>query len=258
VAAFGTRVYINKRAAEAAAQTMATKALVVAAMKVEPGEELRANQLTIQKWPADVLPKQHFKSTKPLVGRVAPNGLLKGEPITNAKLAPVGAESGLSAALPQGMRAVTVEVNDVIGVAGYVKRGDRVDVLATASTGSFAKDPAAKVVLQDVEILAIKRNPDTEESKKRSVKQTQVVTLALDMDQTERLALASNEGNLLLALRKQGDRSKSETKGVLLTSLFPSPVPPDTKKAAKVSAAPAPEPVVEIIRGARRSQQVLN
>ena len=259
VAAYGARSYINKRAALAEAQTIATKQLVVAALEVEPGEELKANHLTLQKWPLEAVPKHHFKTTKSLVGRVVPNGLLKGEPIVNSKLLPVGSGSGLSAVLPHGMRAVTVEVNDVIGVAGYVKRGDRVDVLATASTAAFSKDPASKVVLQDVEILAVRRNPEKEESKKRSIKRAGVVTLALNLDQTERLALASNEGALLLALRNQGDRLIAKTKGVLLTSLFPSPVTNVKPKPEKVKSAPAPaEPVVEIIRGAQRFQQVLN
>jgi pilus assembly protein CpaB len=266
VAAFGTRVYINKKAAQAAAKTIATKELVVAAVAVQPGEELKANQLTTQKWPHDAVPKQYYKSRKALIGRVAPNGLLKGEPITKSKLLPAGAESGLAAVLPPGMRAVTVQVDDVIGVAGYVKRGDRVDVLATASGAAFSKNPAAKVILQDVEILKINRNPEKEESKKRSTKKTQVVTLALNLEQTERLALTSNEGRLLLALRNQTDRAKVSTKGVLLTSLFPNPLPPEPKPAPKSRAgaakkSPAPkaeEPMVEIIRGASRSRQVLN
>ena len=139
-----------------------------------------------------------------------------------------------------------------------MKRGDRVDVLATASTAAFSQDPAAKVVLQDVEILAVRRNPQKEEPKKRSVKREQVVTLSLSLEQTERLALASTEGSLLLALRNRGDHQKTETKGVLLTSLFPNPIPPAPKNEAPNSSAPRPEPVVEIIRGAARTQQILN
>ena len=132
------------------------------------------------------------------------------------------------------------------------------DVLATASTGAFNKDPAAKMILQDVAVLAVQKNPDQEEGKKRSgSRRKQVVTLTLKPDQIEKLALASTQGNLLLALRNQGDRIMAETKGVLMTSLFPNPLPKKEREKIKTKAE-RPEPMVEIIRGASLTRQILN
>ena len=103
----------------------ATKTLVVAAKNVEPGDALTADHLTLQKWPEESVPKGVFFKNKGLIGRVVPNGLVKGEPVMLSKLAPEGAAGGMSAVVAEGMRAVTVQVDEVIGVAGYVKKGDR-------------------------------------------------------------------------------------------------------------------------------------
>ena len=257
-AAYGARTYINNKATQAAKSRMATKSLVVAAKNVEPGDTLTADHLSLQKWPEESVPKGVFFQQKGLLGRVVPNGLVKGEPVMVSKLAPEGAAGGMSAVVAEGMRAVTVQVDEVIGVAGYVKKGDRVDVLATASTGAFNKDPAAKMILQDVAVLAVQKNPDQEEGKKRSGgRRKQVVTLTLKPDQIEKLALASSQGSLLLALRNQGDRLMAETKGVLMTSLFPNPLPPKEREQIKTKVE-RPEPMVEIIRGASLTRQILN
>ncbi len=258
VAAYGARTYIANKADQAARSKLATKSLVVAARNLEPGTEIKPEDLSSQRWPLESVPKGAFFKNKGLIGRVVPNGLLKGEPIMVSKLAPKGAEGGMSAVVSDGMRAVTVKVDDVIGVAGYVKKGDRVDVLATADTGAFNKDPAAKLILQDVEVLAVKKNPEEKEGKKRSgSRRMQVVTLTLKPAQIEPLALASTQGKLLLALRNQSDRIQAKTKGVLLTSLFPNPVPEKEREKIKTKTE-RKEPMVEIIRGANVSRQILN
>ena len=258
VAAYGARTYIATRAAQAAKSKLATKSVVVAAVSLDPGTEITAEHLTMQKWPVESIPKGVFYKNKGLLGRVVPNGLLKGEPLMISKLAPEGAEGGMSAVVAEGMRAVTVKVDDVIGVAGYVKKGDRVDVLATASTGAFNKDPAAKLILQDVEVLAVQKNPEQPDAKKRTGRRKeQVVTLTMNPTQIEQLALAASQGHLLLALRNQTDRVKAKTKGVLLTSLFPNPLPKKEREQIKAKVV-RKEPMVEIIRGADISRQILN
>ena len=258
VAAYGARTYIANKASQAARAKLATKSLVVAARNLEPGTEIKPEDLSSQRWPLDSVPKGAFSKNKGLIGRVVPNGLLKGEPVMVSKLAPEGSEGGMSAVVSDGMRAVTVKVDDVIGVAGYVKKGDRVDVLATADTGAFNKDPAAKLILQDVEVLAVKKNPEEKEGKKRSgSRRMQVVTLTLKPAQIEPLALASTQGKLLLALRNQSDRVQAKTKGVLLTSLFPNPIPKKEREKIKTKTE-RKEPMVEIIRGANVSRQILN
>jgi pilus assembly protein CpaB len=165
------------------------------------------------------------------------------------------------------MRALSVRVNDVIGVAGYVLPGNRVDVLVTVSPTESQRDMTSKLILANVQVLTAgtRIERDVEKDKPVSVS---VVTLLVDPDQAERLTLASTEGKIQLALRNPLDKTAPQTAGVKPAVLLGMPVSTPkpavrravAKRAAVVPAvaAPAPQPVVEIIRGDKRAQVVVH
>ena len=157
--------------------------------------------------------------------------------------------------VPEGYRAMTVRVDEVIGVGGFVQPGDRVDVLATVDRGGFRDDPASRVVLQDVPVLTVGEKMQEEgEGAKAKRRKVTVVTLQVEPQQGERLALAANEGKVVLALRNQGDRQEAATPGVRLTALVPALAP---TPAPAPQAQPAAAEGVEVIKGVNRSMQPL-
>jgi pilus assembly protein CpaB len=183
------------------------------------------------------------------------------------KLADKDAGAGLPPVIPPGQRAVSVRVNEVIGVAGYVVPGTRVDVVATVSPTQNQQDMTSKVILTDVSVLAAgtKIERDTEKDKPIAVN---VVTLLVTPEESERLTLAATEGKIQLALRNPLDKESPKTLGIKPAALLGAtpvvrPLPralPSKGSAPQVAAvAPAaPEPTtVEIIRGDKRAHEVV-
>ena len=154
-AAWGAHQWLRLEAAKATAQKLAMAKIVVANAELPAGQKLEASHLSLKPWPRRLLPAGHFKSLKLVEGRVLKSPATPGEVIIAAKLAPKGAAGGLAAILPDGYRALTVRVDEVIGVGGYVQAGDRVDVLLTFNRGAFRDDPATKIVLQNVSVLTV-------------------------------------------------------------------------------------------------------
>jgi pilus assembly protein CpaB len=242
--------------------TVPTRPVVVAASDLTLGSELGADDVVTVDWPMNAVPEGAFSETQELVGRGLIVSVVRHEPILPSKLASKEAGAGLPPIIPPGKRALSVRVNEVIGVAGYVLPGTRVDVVATASPTSRAEDMTSKVVLQNVEVLAAgtRLEHDTSDGKPMQVT---VVTLLVTPDQAERLTLASTEGKIQLALRNPLDLALPETPGVkpgiLLGLSQPRPVPgrrvaPPTPG---VPQAPPPPPTVEIIRGDKRAHVVV-
>jgi pilus assembly protein CpaB len=168
--------------------------------------------------------------------------------------------------IPEGMRAVSVRVNEVIGVAGYVLPGNRVDILATASPTDAHADTTTKVILSNVQVVTAGTRMEQDQEKGKPMQVT-VVTLLVYPDQAERLALASTEGKIQLALRNPLDTGAPETPGIKTATLMglakapaPKVVAGGTKKAGgpvtQQTTAPA-LPTVEIIRGDKRSAEVI-
>jgi pilus assembly protein CpaB len=166
------------------------------------------------------------------------------------------------------MRAVSVRVDDVIGVAGYVLPNTRVDVLATASPTDHNSDTTTKVILSNVQVVTAGTRIDQDQDNKPV--QVTVVTLVVAPEQAERLALASTEGKIQLALRNPLDQGNPETPGVKKASLVgtvaklsTAPRLDTTRRTSKPAAvtmlppAPEPMPTVEIIRGDKRAQEVI-
>ncbi len=263
--AYGTYSYIENLPAPAST-SIETRQVVVAAASLDVGAELRGEDLRLVEWPASAMPAGAFGTIKELVGRGVIVPITANEPILSNKLASTEAGAGLPPAIPEGFRALSVRVNEVIGVAGYVLPGTRVDVVATVSPSNQPNDMTSKVILTNVQVLAAgtKIERDLENDKPVAVS---VVTLLVDPVEAERLTLASTEGKIQLALRNPLDKSKPETPGVRPSALVGqalasrAPSTPTRVVSARPAPAPAPAPAplptVEIIRGEKRAQEVV-
>jgi pilus assembly protein CpaB len=262
--AYGTYSYLQNVPVKTV--SVPTRAVVVAAADLQMGAELRADDLKAVDWPATALPAGAFGRPADLIGRGLIVGVVQNEPILEPKLAPKEAGTGLPPAIPAGMRAMSVRVNDVIGVAGYVLPGTHVDVLATGSPTDQHSDTTTKLVLPNVQVLTAGTKMEQPGDKGKPQPVT-VVTLLVTPEQAERLTLASTEGKIQLALRNPLDTSAPATPGVRPAVLLGTP-PPPTRVAGRIfpgtsrkptagpsAAAPEPTPTVEIIRGDKRAYE---
>jgi pilus assembly protein CpaB len=266
--AFGTYRYVNARPANT--EQMQTSTVVIAASNMDVGTALRAEDLRAIEWPAKSMPEGAFHKPEELVGRGLIQPVVAYEPILPSKLSSPEAGAGLPPVIPEGMRALSVRVNDVIGVAGYVLPGTRVDVLVTVSPTDQHNDITSKLILPNVQVLTAGTRIERDVDKDKPVS-VSVVTLLVDPQQAERLTLASTEGKIQLALRNPMDKTAPETQGVKPAVLLASaatvarPAAPVRRSAAPrkaEGAAPAAasvpaSPVVEIIRGDKRAQEVV-
>ena len=259
--ALGTYRFVEARPEQPAG--IQTTPVVVAAVNLDVGAALRAEDLRTVEWPANAVPAGAFTKREELIGRGVIQPLAPSEPILPSKLASKDAGAGLPPIIPEGMRALSVRVNDVIGVAGYVLPGTKVDVLVTVSPTDQHADITSKVILTNVQVLAAgtRIERDTEKDKPIAVS---VVTLLVDPAQSERLTLASTEGKIQLALRNPLDQTMPPTPGIrpaVLLGAVPVARPAVRRVAGApppaVVAAPAPLPTVEIIRGDKRAQEVV-
>jgi len=262
-AAWGAQIWIKGEAKRAAASQLGLRPVVTAVRDLPAGHILEAADLAAQKWPQNTAPQGHYSAPGKLSGRVVKTPLVKGEVVLEAKLARRGLAGGLSAVVPEGYRAMTLKVDEVIGVGGFVQPGDVVDVLLTVAKGPFREDPVTRIVLQNVPVLTVgpKVQGEGDKAKKPTQAKQAVVTLKLTPAQAERLALAMLEGKVVLALRNQSDTLDPATAGVRLTALLAGR---GAEKPACQNAAPgAPEKpaekkaeakkTVEVIKGVKRS-----
>ena len=242
-----------------------TQPVVVASADLSIGAELKAEDLAVMQFPAGKTPEGAFARPEEIAGRGLIVSVVKNEPILNAKLASKEAGAGLPPLIPDGMRAVSVRVNEVIGVAGYVLPGTRVDVVATQSPSNQPTDMTSKVVLANVQVLTSGTRLEQDQKDGQPVQVT-VVTLLVTPEQAERLALASTEGKIQLALRNPLDQSAPATPGVkpaILMGAVKAPVTrtaSSTKKGQPVTVDTVPmvaAPTVEMIRGNERKSEVI-
>ena len=194
-------------------QATKTQPVVIATTDLSLGAELKVEDLKVALYPQGQAPEGAFVRPDEIVGRGVIVNIVKNEPILPAKLASKEAGAGLPPVIPEGMRAVSVRVNEVIGVAGYVLPGTRVDVLATASPTNDPKDITTKVVLANVQVLTAGTRMEQDQADGKPVQVT-VVTMSVTPEQAERLALASTEGKIQLALRNPLDQSAPATPGM--------------------------------------------
>jgi pilus assembly protein CpaB len=261
--AYGTYDYLQNVPVKTV--TVPTKKVVVANADIALGSELRRDDLTTVEWPANAVPEGSFDDPASLVGRGLIDSVVRHEVLLTGKLASKEAGSGLPPIIPQGMRAMSVRVNEVIGVAGYVLPGTHVDVVVTASPNNRIEDTVSKVVLSKVQVLTAGTRLEQDSQDKKPMQVT-VVTLLVTPEQAERLTLASTEAKIPLALRTPLDVESPQTPGIKPSILLgsvraPRPAMPSTARRASAppSAAPVsapayvePAPTIEIIRGDKR------
>jgi pilus assembly protein CpaB len=220
--------------------------IVVAASDISLGQRVTPEMFKLAEWPADSVPKGAFTDPKQLDGRVLKTNVLMGEPLVEARLAPVGTQGGLSAVITEGKRALTVRVNDVIGVAGFALPGNYVDVIVSTQKDAVPNQNAreqaiSKIVLERILVLAVAQEVNRDETKPKVVN---AVTLEVTPEQAEKLDLARSVGTLSLALRNQVDPQSAQTGGATKVTLLPEVMPPAPKPVPKPVPAARPAPVV--------------
>ena len=203
--------------------SVASNKIVVAVMDIELGSRLNPQMLTTVDWPSGSVPSGSFTDLKELQDRVVKTSVQRGEAILTVKLAPVGTQGGLSAVITDGKRAMTVRVNDVVGVAGFALPGNYVDVMVNAqqdkegAKGGEDKQQISKTVLEHVLVLAVAQEAGRDDTKPKVVN---AVTLELTIGDAEKLDLARNVGTLSLVLRNQADKQPVLTAGITKKQLF--------------------------------------
>lgn len=193
------------------------------------GTKLTPEMMQLQELPPGALPEGHFTNLEAVKDRVLLADIKRNELLLESKLAPLGTTTGgVAAVTDPNKRAMSVKVDDVIGVAGFIKPADRVDVMVTIDTVQGKPEHAvAKTILENVKVLAAGTQMERK-GKDEEAKQVQVITLEVDAEEAEKLALASTQGRLRLALRNPLNSERVLTKGAnvgaLLSSFRPKPV----------------------------------
>jgi len=264
--AYGTYAYVQS--VPKAGPGIPTRSVVVASTDLDLGADLTRDDLKVVQWPANSAPAGAFSDPKELMGRGLIMPVIQNEPILANKLAGKDAGAGLPPAIPPGLRAVSVRVNEVIGVAGYVLPGNHVDVLAVVNPSDKHEEVTSKVVLTNVQVLAAGTKIERDERNNKPMA-VSVVTLLVAPEESERLTLASTEGKIQLALRNPLDKTTPNTPGIRPAALlgFASA---SRSAAARVRTAAGPKTamvvvpppaqsaaVVEIIRGDKRAQEIV-
>lgn len=227
------------------------RSVVVASVPITYGTVLTPEHLKVVSWPAEA-PQGAFTDLQTLVGRAIIVEAIPEEPILEGKLAPVDSMGGLSSVIPRGKRAVSVRVNEIIGVAGFVLPRTRVDILVSINPQGDKTRAASKLILQNVEVLAAGQKTERDADGKPQT--VNVITLLVDPNDSEKLTLASHEGDLQLALRNSLDLASVTTPGAVLGNMVQGAPVKVARAAAPVK--PKEEPVVqtvEVIRGSSRT-----
>lgn len=254
-------------------QSQASDRIAVAAADVEIGSRLTPEVLRLVEWPPSSVPPGAFTDLAALEGRVVKTSVARGEPLIEGKLAPAGSKGGLSAVVAEGKRAMTVRVNDVVGVAGFALPGNYVDIMVNTQNEAGRvgdKDHAiSKIVLERILVLAVAQEADRDGTKPKVVN---AVTLEVSPEQAESLDLARSVGTLSLVLRNQIDPKPGLTDGATKATLLrderparpepvvaakpaPRPRPKEAIVAVMPAVAPAPASCVEVIRGTVRTSE---
>src|SRR5262245_16094795 len=216
------------------------------------GTKLTAEMMQMQELPPEVLPEGHFTSMEAIKDRVLLIDIKRNELLLDSKLAPLGASGGVAAVTDPNKRAMSVKVDDVIGVAGFIKPADRVDVMVTIEpeSGKQGHNTISKMILENVKVLAAGTQMERKGKDEEPV-QVQVITVEVDVEEAEKLALASTQGRLRLALRNPLNAERVLTKGANVGTLISSFRPKPAPKAAQDGDGSIR---VEIIKGDVRKE----
>ena len=258
VFAFATYNYVQKIPGKTV--TIPTTKVAVAGSDLDIGDEITKDSVRLIEWPSNAAPANGISDPNEVIGRGLVMPMIQNEPFLELKLAPKDAGAGLPPAIPPGLRAVSVKVNEVIGVAGYVLPGTHVDVVATVNPTQNSTDVTSKVILTNVLVLAAGTKIEQGEKDKKPIA-VSVVTMLVDPEQAERLTLASTEGKIQLALRNPLDKTTPNTPGIKTKGLLgaQATTPRAIARPGTVVpvAGPSDLPTVEVIRGDKRAREVV-
>jgi pilus assembly protein CpaB len=266
IAAYG--VWLAEKSRPVREVEVARTQAVVAIHPLSVGTLVTKDDLKLVPWPAANPVPGSFTEVDKVVNRGVIVVVSENEPLTESKLAPIGSGAGLPPTITEGMRALSVKVNEVIGVAGFVIPGTRVDVLVTVRRPGPDTGSQSRVVLSNVQVLTAGTRYDQERATKDGKPiPTSVVTLLLTPQDAETMTLASEEGRIMLALRNPLDTAPTKTEGARMAALLGEASLPPVKKvvdgrqmAKAVPTPPPPAPkiyTVETIRAAKRAEEVV-
>jgi pilus assembly protein CpaB len=256
VAALLALRYLRERTTPLMASEPRKATIVLSARSLPVGALLTERDLKVVSWPGDAVPSGYIRSVKDAVGRGVITPVAENEPLLEAKVSTKDAGGGLSIIIRDGMRAVSVRVDEVIGVAGFVIPGTRVDVMLTLDKGPTRPQAITKTLLQNVQTLAAGQSVTRDkEGKPQTVT---VITLLVTPDDAELLALASKEGRLQLALRNTLDTLTVSTTGARADRLSPSAASSTPNRPQRNrSATPAPRANPTVVEGYRGGERTL-
>lgn len=238
-------LWLSRRIKQASAATTATHVYVAASRDLEAGELLKSDNLVMLQWPASVPVEGGFTKVDEVIGRSVMYPISKSEPLLNRQLVAAGSGVGLAAKIPQGMRAISMRSDEVVGVAGFLLPGTHVDVLVTYRTTNAA-DPATATVVQDAEVLAAGQKLQPDPDGKPST--VNVVTLLLDPANAEKAVLASTQGTVHFVLRNGADRVQADTRPITISQLVTAPAPTGSApKATHIKEGPKPYTVETLL-----------
>ena len=214
IAAYGIYNFLSQQRAAAEALKTATDNIVVAGKDIPPGSTIndamvKDGTVKTVAWPKASVPVGSFSSTEKVMGKTNRVKVFAGEPLLESRLAGEGA--GLTVRLEPGKRAMAVRVDEIIGVSGFLVPDDRVDVIITTAPAGGQADRVSKIVLQNMRVLSVAQNVEQKDGGKPQLARS--ITLEVTPEESEKLSLASQEGQVILALRAIGDDSVAQTRG---------------------------------------------
>lgn len=196
IAAVIAKVWLNK---QVASKEVVTSQVVVAATEIPFGIRLEEAQLKVSDWSGSDLPQGAFTKTEDVIGKITKNNFYPGEVITKQRVAEHLGGSTLSSLITENHRAISIRVNDVVGVAGFILPGNRIDILSIKGSRGSAK---AETLLENIKVLAVDQDPNTNKNKPAVVR---AVTLEITPEQAETIAEAVSESKIQLTLRNPLD-----------------------------------------------------
>jgi pilus assembly protein CpaB len=254
IAAYGIYNFLRQQRETAEALRQETQNIVVAATDIPAGttitdEMIKKGMVKAVQWPKASMPTGSFSSPEQVIGKTNRVKIMANDPITEARLAGEGA--GLTTRLEAGKRAMALRVDEIIGVSGFIVPDDRVDVIVTTTPpGSQNQDDKlSKIVLQNKRVLSVAQNIEQKDGKPQVARS---ITVEVTPEESEKLSLASQEGQIVLALRGTGDDTDAKTAGSNKRDLL-AVAAPVRKGGSRPVVAQAPEKYrVEVLHGSDR------
>jgi pilus assembly protein CpaB len=254
IAAYGIYNFLSSQQKATDSLRLANQDIVVAAKDIPPGtnfndEAIKKGLIKTTPWPKNSIPAGAFSSPQQVVGKVNRVKILANEPILESRLAGEGA--GLTVRLEPGKRALAFPVNEIVGVSGFIVPDDRVDIILTTTPLGEGQDAkVSKVVMQNMRVLSVAQSTEQKDGKPQLARS---ITLEVTPEEAEKLSLASQEGQLVLALRGLGDDAAVATNGSNKRDLLSLAAAPRKASGGAVAPPPPEKYSVEVIMGSRRN-----